>query len=119
MKRRYRLRGKSRFATIQQQGKRWVHSWLILGGLPNDLGFTRCGFVVSRRLGKATERNRIRRRLREAVRQRYAQIRPGWDLVFIARAGIGKADFRGIGTAVEALLREAGLWQAPENGAHA
>lgn len=119
MNRRFRLRGKSRFAEIQRCGGRWVHRWLILGGLPNELGYTRCGFVVSRRLGKATERNRIRRRLREAVRQRYPCIRPGWDLVFIARLGIGTADFWGIGSAVEDLLRQAGLWQAPENRAHA
>ncbi|MGC8872961.1 MAG: ribonuclease P protein component [Chloroflexia bacterium] len=119
MKRRFRLRGKSRFAEIQRRGERWVHSWLILGGLPNELGYTRCGFVVSRRLGKAADRNRIRRRLREAVRQRYVRIRPGWDLVFVARAGIRNVDFWGIGAAVEDLLRKAGLWQAPENKAHA
>lgn len=111
MKRRYRLWGRNRFARIQRQGQRWVHPLVVLGGLPNDLGLTRCGFVVSRRAGRAVERNRIRRRLREAVRLHYQRICPGWDLVFIARPSMGQADFRQVGVALEELLRQAGLWQ--------
>jgi ribonuclease P protein component len=84
----------------------------VLGGLQNGLEVTRCGFVVSRKVGKAVERNRIRRRIREAVRLRYCCIRPGWDFVFIARPPIGRATFAEIGRAVEALLRQAGLWQS-------
>jgi len=84
---------------------------VVLGGLPNGLGLTRCGFVVSRKMGKAVERNRIRRRLREAVRVRYREIQPGWDLVFVARPPIGQSDFGRIGVALEELLRQAGLWQ--------
>lgn len=114
VKSRYRLRGKKRFQEIRQRRLRWVHPLIVLGGLPNDLDWTRCGFVVSRRIGQAVERNRVRRRLREAVRIRYPAIQPGWDLVFIARPPIREADFHEIGAAVEHLLQRADLWQPQE-----
>lgn len=119
MERRYRLWGRTRFLEIRGQGKRWVHPLIILGGLQNGLEVTRCGFVVSRKLGKAVERNRIRRRIREAVRLRYRCIQPGWDLVFIARPPIGRATYAEIGKAVEALLRQASLWKPQQERVNA
>lgn len=118
MKQRYRLRGRNRFLAIRRRGRRWVHPLIVLGTLPNDVGYTRCGFVVSRKIGKAVKRNRVRRQLREAVRLRYDAVEPGWDTVFIARPLIRQADFRQIEAAVEDLLQQAGLWQ-PERKEHA
>ena len=119
MERRYRLQGKSRFLAIREHGRRWVHALLILGAVPNHLDSTRCGFVVSGKLGTAVTRNRIRRRLRAAVHQSYRHIAPGWDLVWIARPPIRQADFGQITAAVEGLLRQASLWQAPQESGHA
>jgi len=87
---------------------------IVLGALPNGQDLVRCGFVVSRKLGKAVERNQIRRRLREAVRHCYPQIQPGWDLVWIARPPIYYSTFSQIGDAVEELLQQAGVWRDPE-----
>lgn len=116
MERRFRLHGRDRFRTIHEQGKRWVHPLVILGGLPNGLDHARCGFVTSSRLGGAVVRNRVRRRLREAVRLCCRHLSPGWDLVWIARPPIRTADFPAIVGAVSGLLRQAGLWQdRPEN----
>jgi len=115
VERRYRLRGRKRFQEVREHGRRWSHPLAVLGGLPNELGLTRCGFVVSHRLGRAAVRNRIRRRLREAVRLRHHRIRPGWDLVWVARPLIGRAGFGEIAAAVEALLQQAGLWEAGED----
>lgn len=111
MERRYRLQGRDRFLAIRVQGSRWVHPQVILGGLQNGLELTRCGFVVSGKLGNAVVRNRIRRRLREAVRLSYPHIASGWDLVWIARPPILEADFRHIVAAVEKLLWQAHIWQ--------
>lgn len=64
---------------------------------------------MSRRIGNAVVRNRIKRRIREAVRLRMGQIQVGWDLVFIARNPIRDADFHQIDAACARLLRRASL----------
>jgi ribonuclease P protein component len=116
VERRYRLQGRARFVAIREQGRRWVHPLAILGGIQNNLDATRCGFIVSSKLGKAVARNRVRRRLREAVRLCYRHISPGWDLVWIARPLILQADFEDITAVVEGLLRQAKMWRDWQEG---
>lgn len=82
---------------------------LVLCALANDLPCSRFGFAVNSRIGNAVVRNRIKRRLREAVRLRMAEIRPGWDIILIARKPIRSADYHQIETACARLLRRAQL----------
>lgn len=85
---------------------------MVLCVVPNSLPYSRFGFSVSKRVGKATVRNRVRRRLREAVRHERTDIAPGWDVVFIARPPIAAATYAEIAAGVRDLLRQAGLWPA-------
>lgn len=64
---------------------------------------------MSRRIGKAVRRNRVKRLLREATRLRLARIAPGWDVVVIARGRAADADFWQIGAALDQVLVSAGL----------
>ena len=73
----------------------------------------RVGFSVSKRLGNAVDRNRIKRCLREVFRLNEARVKRGVDLVFIARGDIlSVIDEQGI-SGVEAkmvdVLRKGGL----------
>ena len=87
----------------------------MLRAIPNVLNQTRFGFVVSKRIsGRAIDRNRVRRRLREIVRQ--APIRVGWDQLLIARRPILDADFQTIRTAVLNIERRLDLLDVPEAG---
>jgi ribonuclease P protein component len=111
MQRKHRLRSNADFQRVRQQGGTRAHPLLVLAFLPNDLEFSRFGFVVGGRLGKAATRNRIKRRMREAVRIRLQgqEIAEGWDIVLIARRPILAASFQQIDEAIGLLLRRADL----------
>jgi ribonuclease P protein component len=109
VKRRYRVRENKRFQEIRRQGRSYSNELLVLSLLPNDLPYSRFGFSVSSRIGNAVDRNRIKRRLREAMRLRMDSVKPGWDLVFIARNPIRSADYQEMDTACARLLRRAHL----------
>ncbi|HNP69902.1 MAG TPA: ribonuclease P protein component [Kouleothrix sp.] len=114
MKRAYRLRKPQQFQRARREGRSWSSALVALNAVGNKRHGTRCGFVVGKRIGKAVERNRARRRLREAVRLALAQIAPGWDLVFVVRSpAVATVPFAELQTLVEQLLRRAGLWREP------
>lgn len=82
---------------------------MILCCLPSDLSVSRCGFTVSKRIGNAVVRNRVRRRMREAVRLIWDLVLPGYDLVWVARSNINCAEFSELQSACARLLRRARL----------
>jgi ribonuclease P protein component len=63
--------------------------------------------VVSRRVGNAVTRNRVRRRLREIVYPKLAELIGKWDLVLVARSAAAVATYRELRGAVDDLLRKA------------
>ena len=67
---------------------------LIRGKTPNGLSHLRVGFTVTKKIGKAVIRNRIRRRLREAARRVIPEYgESGFDYVLIARPAAETRDF--------------------------
>lgn len=55
---------------------------------PNGLPHSRLGITTTRRLGKAVQRNRARRLVREAYRTHRGALPPGFDLIFVVRRGL-------------------------------
>lgn len=109
MNRRHRLARSDEFQRVRRQGRSWSHPLLVLLAVRNGLTCTRFGFLVSKRVGRAVVRNRVRRRLREAARLRLERIAVGWDIVLIARTPIVQTDHRRAGEALDSLLQRAGL----------
>jgi ribonuclease P protein component len=109
MESRFRLRENERFQRVRAEGRSWSHLLLVLCALPNGLEYSRFGFSVSKRVGRAVVRNRVKRLLREAARARQDLIAPGQDLVFIARRPIAEMEYGEVDQAVEQLLKQAGL----------
>jgi ribonuclease P protein component len=72
-------------------------------------GLCRVGFITSRRLGSATVRNRVRRRLREIVRQHQHDLRQGFWIVLIARSDAASASYRALEDELLRLARRASI----------
>lgn len=104
-----RLQRRADVARVHQEGRSWAHPLLVLLVRPNGLQRARVAVVASRRLGKATARNRAKRLLREAARHVYPELMPGWDLLLIARPKILEAKEPQVRQALGILAREAGL----------
>jgi ribonuclease P protein component len=107
MQRRLRLTGSKRFSEIHRDGASAANRLLVVRFLANGLDWPRFGFVVSKRIGNAVVRNRVKRRLREAVRQ--YPVKMGWDAVFIARRGTERATYQQLKGAAGSLLRRTQL----------
>ena len=109
MRKEARLRKGSDYARVRRQGRGWSGPLLTLRALANETEFSRFGFLVSRRVGKAVVRNRVKRRLREIARR--APVAKGWDLVFIARPAAAGATFQAIEAAAKHLLKRGRLYE--------
>src|SRR5947209_12711995 len=96
------------FARVRRFGRSSGSQLLVLYALPTNSPDRRIGFSVSKRVGKATIRNRVKRRLREAVRSHLAMVPAGYDLVFIARPPAAQATYAQLEETVGYLLRKSG-----------
>ncbi len=105
MRYKQRLTKRRDFAAIYRKGRALAHPLVVLRLLPNQLPYSRYGFVVSKTVGKAVVRNQVRRRLREGIRTLLVQ--PGWDIVVIARPKAAAADFDTLHRATAGLLSRA------------
>lgn len=85
------------------------NSYLVLYARRNRTATNRVGLTVSKKLGGAVVRNRVRRRLREVYRLNEARFAPGWDIVIVARSRCVTADFTRLNDALLSLAAKAGI----------
>lgn len=93
-----------------RRGRFYSGSTLMVRVLPNGLGWSRLGVVAGKKVGSAVERNRAKRRIREAVNIRAMPL--GWDVVVIARTSIRSAEYRDLERELRQLLVRAGVLNA-------
>ena len=100
-----RLVRKADFDAVYRNGKRRSSSHFTVFLKANDLPQSRFGFSIKRALGGAVVRNRIRRRVREAIRLHREEISAGWDFVIHPKANVEKAAFAALQSDLVRLLK--------------
>ena len=103
MQRRSRLLRSADFDRTLRGGRRASSDYLALFVSDNELGRPRVGLAVSKKLGNAVVRNRIKRRLRELVRPLVTRAKGGRDVVIVARARAVDAEFARLRQEMEML----------------
>ena len=86
-----------------------ANGYLVLYARKNRSDSNRVGITVSKKLGKAHIRNRMRRRLREVYRLNEEKFLPGWDIVVVARTKAVFASFDELTRSYLQLAEKAGI----------
>lgn len=120
LKKRNCLKGRKAFSLLFKVGKRVRGEHFTVycassarlaaeGLVPEEKTSFKAGFVVGKKCGKAHDRNRIKRRLRAAVREQFGDINPA--RLFIIRAAVGAGDlgFDTVRNEVRTLLDRSGI----------
>ena len=110
----YRLKKKSDFDHLLKKGKLESHGFLAIRFINGEQApsqeNSRFGFLVAKKnFKKAVLRNKIRRRLRELVGQKLSLIKPGNDIILIARSGIENKQLTEVKESLEIVLERARL----------
>jgi ribonuclease P protein component len=98
------LRSKRDFAAFQIHSRSRAHPLLTVRYRRNEVGRDRFGISTGKRLGNAVVRNRIRRRVREALRGLDRSPSSGWDILVVARPGSAGASYRELADALQRTI---------------
>jgi len=115
------LKENSMFRRLYAKGRSAAGSYLVVYCRRNGTDGNRIGFTVSKKLGHAVVRNRVRRRLREIYRLHEEEFLHGWDLVVVARSRAVGAPYAKLERAFLSLCQKLNLLAEkgdhPENAA--
>ena len=97
-----------------------VNAYFVMYVMPNDLQVNRLGISVSKKVGRAVIRNRVRRLVKESCRLRANRVINGFDIVVVARAAAGslpkEGSFCRLDKALESLFHRQQLIKDETNG---
>lgn len=102
------LRRKADFEAIGRHGTVRSSRLLVLRSMRTTGSRTRIGLSTPRTLGGAVQRNRVRRRLRDLLREQLTT-EVGMDLLLIARSEAGSATYAELREELRSLLERSGI----------
>jgi ribonuclease P protein component len=113
-----RLVDKRGFRNVYTRGRSGATDLVVVYVLPKREGLMRFGFTVGKKVGGAVVRNRVKRVLREAVRQMLPEMTGASDIVVVARSRAANASYADLSAALRRLLTRAGVIPAQKHKGH-
>lgn len=101
-----RIRRRSDFIRISKEGKKNYSPHFRVWICPNQLPYRRLGIVVSKKVGSAVKRNRLKRLIREFFRLHKEELSPSADFVIQAKEGADKLTFWEVAAELQEILKE-------------
>jgi ribonuclease P protein component len=101
-----RLKKDKEFQIVFREGKKiWINSILLIIYKPNDLNYRRLGIIVSKKIRKANQRNKVKRRVRELFRRNKDLFPENCDIIIIPHPNLLNFKYRDfVGVVKEKLL---------------
>lgn len=101
-----RLTRRGEFLNVQERGLKATAGVMMALAIRRGDGPTRVGLTVSKKVGNAVQRVRLRRRLRTLFRKRRRQLPSGLDVVLVARRGAAETEYAELERAFESLAQK-------------
>lgn len=109
MKKENRLRKNMEFKKVYKSGKNYWNRNLIVYVRRNGTDKTRIGISITKRVGNAVVRNKLKRRIREVSRVYLPNLRKGYDLIFIPKKNAVDLSFAELESAIMHIYRISGI----------
>lgn len=103
------LRNTRQFNQVYKRGKSIVNRHVVMYYVKNGLDYNQVGFSVSKKVGKAVIRNRVKRKLKESFRLNEEKITVGYDIVFVARVRCKDSNYKEMEKAMLHCFRKGNL----------
>ncbi|MBN2286488.1 MAG: ribonuclease P protein component [Tissierellales bacterium] len=111
MEKENRITNNSDYKSVYSKGKSFSDYNLVLFVKRRTDENTRFGVTTAKKIKKAVERNRYRRRMKEIIRKNLHDVKPGYDLVLMCRLNGKDSDFSALEKSYLRLLKKSNLWK--------
>jgi len=106
----HRLKSSLRFQKVYKEGKSFVDSFAVFYIMHSQSEELKIGFAVGKKLGNAVVRNHTKRMMREVFRKKIKDLKPGYNIVWVARKRIINSDLKNYERVFNRLAKKAKLY---------
>lgn len=110
-----RLKKRYQFNYVYKNGSHFSSSALVLYVSTSKTRSIKVGFAVTKKIGKAVQRNAVRRRLREIVQKQLPNLKQNYNIILVARDNVSEFSFESLSKQFLDLVKKADILRDEKN----